>query len=282
VNHWEQALEQEAARIAIMRALHFTVAARNIRRAVALGVSSRHEAELVLVGVGYDDGEVKCVLGDAPSLSLDALEQVQIRAALVTLREQRDGGAARFARKVLGLTREELGVALGYTDEAVERWEDGSDDVPPAVVERLIEMLSDEVSAEEERQAIVGSFKVGGSYAEHLGAPAGCSCTWHVQPTFVGAPVVHRGRGMMPCPVHADADDAPLVRDTSTPEKREFWEQVKKSADVVRDAPDWMKAGINISETHFVTHRGPARFIADFGDIDEPSVGDVDGYGRRG
>lgn len=63
MNLWEQALEQEASRIAIMRAMHFTVAARNIRRAVALGVSSRHEAALVLASLGYDDAGVARVLG---------------------------------------------------------------------------------------------------------------------------------------------------------------------------------------------------------------------------
>lgn len=79
---------------------------------------------------------------DRPTLSLDALEQAQIRAALVTLREQRDGAAARFARKALGQTRDELGVAFGYTDEAVERWEDGSDNVPAAVVRDLLGNLA--------------------------------------------------------------------------------------------------------------------------------------------
>lgn len=138
MNHWEQALEQEAKRLAIMRALHFTVAARNIRRAVALGVLSRHEAELVLAGVGYDGADVKRVLGEEPTFSLDALKQA---LALDLMRGPVEGAKTMYARKALGFTRGELAIALGYADEAVERWEDGSDDVPADVVDGLLGML---------------------------------------------------------------------------------------------------------------------------------------------
>lgn len=47
-----------------------------------------------------------------------------------------------------------------------------------------------------------------------------------------------------------------LVRDLSTPENRAFWDGVKESAALVKDAPDWMKAGINLDPRVFETYRG--------------------------
>jgi hypothetical protein len=47
-----------------------------------------------------------------------------------------------------------------------------------------------------------------------------------------------------------------LIRDLSTPESRAFWDAVKASAALVADAPEWMKAGINLDPRVFETYRG--------------------------
>jgi hypothetical protein len=39
-----------------------------------------------------------------------------------------------------------------------------------------------------------------------------------------------------------------LIRNTSTPEGKAFWEGVEKSAAEVRTWPDWKRAGINVAE----------------------------------
>lgn len=44
-----------------------------------------------------------------------------------------------------------------------------------------------------------------------------------------------------------------LIRNTKSPEGRAFWDSVKKSADTLRDAPEWMRAGVTLDATHFVT-----------------------------
>ena len=38
---------------------------------------------------------------------------------------------------------------------------------------------------------------------------------------------------------------AKILRNTSTPEGREFWESDKRSAEGVRDWPAWKRAGVN-------------------------------------
>lgn len=44
-----------------------------------------------------------------------------------------------------------------------------------------------------------------------------------------------------------------LVRNTSDDQSRAFWDSVKKSAQAVRTAPKWMRAGITLDERHFTT-----------------------------
>ncbi len=39
-----------------------------------------------------------------------------------------------------------------------------------------------------------------------------------------------------------------IVRNTSTPEGRAFWESAKKSAEGVRDWPEWKKSGITVEQ----------------------------------
>ncbi len=39
-----------------------------------------------------------------------------------------------------------------------------------------------------------------------------------------------------------------IMRDESTPEKKAFWDNAKKSAEGVRDWPDWKKAGVNVDQ----------------------------------
>ena len=41
-----------------------------------------------------------------------------------------------------------------------------------------------------------------------------------------------------------------LVRNTSDDQGRAFWDSVKKSAQAVRTAPKWMRAGITLNERH--------------------------------
>lgn len=43
------------------------------------------------------------------------------------------------------------------------------------------------------------------------------------------------------------------TRNISDPKSRAFWESVRKSADTVRSAPEWMLGGITLNDTHFVT-----------------------------
>lgn len=122
----------------------------------------------------------------------------------------------------------------------------------PEAVERMATMLRDagvQIGAD--------SFKVGGTCAEQLGAPKGCNCTWLVQPTFVGSQVVHRGRGMMPCPAHAE----------DVPQTLRFRREIDEASGEILYRREPM---------------AQARYVGEFGDIDEPSVGDVEGYGRRG
>lgn len=55
-------------------------------------------------------------------------------------------------------------------------------------------------------EAAAGPSKVGGAYAEAMGAPRGCLCTWEARwdrGAFRG--VERRGPGVMPCPVHLEA-----------------------------------------------------------------------------
>ena len=44
-----------------------------------------------------------------------------------------------------------------------------------------------------------------------------------------------------------------LVRNTSDEQSRAFWDAVKKSADTVRAAPAWMRAGINLNDRNYTT-----------------------------
>lgn len=45
-----------------------------------------------------------------------------------------------------------------------------------------------------------------------------------------------------------------LIRNTSTPENRAFWEGVDRVAAEIKDAPAWMRAGINVNPEHFETY----------------------------
>lgn len=44
-----------------------------------------------------------------------------------------------------------------------------------------------------------------------------------------------------------------LTRNTSDEQSRAFWDSVDKGASEIANAPQWMKAGININERHFET-----------------------------
>jgi DNA-binding XRE family transcriptional regulator len=58
------------------------------------------------------------------TMLLDVLHGYELRAARAVLcAGGREGAVAKYARKALGLTQKELGVALGYRKEAVCRWE---------------------------------------------------------------------------------------------------------------------------------------------------------------
>lgn len=50
-------------------------------------------------------------------------------------------------------------------------------------------------------------------------------------------------------------EDKKLIRNTSDEESRAFWASVKKSAEPMRTAPAWLKAGIDINEKNFITYR---------------------------
>ena len=45
-----------------------------------------------------------------------------------------------------------------------------------------------------------------------------------------------------------------LVRNTSDPESRAFWEGVDKVAGEIKGAPSWMRAGITVNAQHFETY----------------------------
>jgi hypothetical protein len=45
-----------------------------------------------------------------------------------------------------------------------------------------------------------------------------------------------------------------LVRDKSTPERRAFWDSIKKTAEEIKDWPAWKRAGININPDNFRTY----------------------------
>lgn len=49
-----------------------------------------------------------------------------------------------------------------------------------------------------------------------------------------------------------------LIRNTSNATSRDFWAAVRKSADGVRSAPAWMKAGIDLNDKNYTTF-GPRR-----------------------
>jgi hypothetical protein len=44
-----------------------------------------------------------------------------------------------------------------------------------------------------------------------------------------------------------------LIRNTSDPESRAFWEGVDRAAAGIKDAPSWMRAGITVNSEHFET-----------------------------
>ncbi|MGK3981350.1 hypothetical protein WMF38_57665 [Sorangium sp. So ce118] len=204
MSKWADALEHEARRLAVMRATAFTIAARCIRAAVALGVETRHEAALVLTAVGLGD-DVERVLG--PESALDDV--------------------------------------LTEASQQVAEWPEWkrSDDVKrrEAEFEKRLEDLG-----------IDAACKVGGTYAEQLGAPKGCLCTWLTRPTFTGPALAERGAGMMPCPVHPGPRTLRVAREVD-----------EASGEILYRREPMMSP----------------RYVGEFGDIDEPSVGDVDGYG---
>jgi hypothetical protein len=45
-----------------------------------------------------------------------------------------------------------------------------------------------------------------------------------------------------------------LIRDKSTPERRAFWDSIKKTAEEIKDWPAWKRAGININPDNFRTY----------------------------
>lgn len=50
-----------------------------------------------------------------------------------------------------------------------------------------------------------------------------------------------------------------VVRNTSTPEGKAFWDNAAKSADGVRDWPDWKKAGVNAGQPGVAVEAAIAR-----------------------
>jgi hypothetical protein len=48
-----------------------------------------------------------------------------------------------------------------------------------------------------------------------------------------------------------------LIRNTSDPASRAFWEGVDRVAAEIKDAPSWMRAGITVNAQHFETYAGP-------------------------
>lgn len=63
-----------------------------------------------------------------------------------------------------------------------------------------------------------------------------------------------------------------LIRNTSDPASREFWENVEKCAAAFADAPAWMRAGIHLNPQHFHTYRAGER---------DTYVGDEASYAYR-
>jgi len=48
-----------------------------------------------------------------------------------------------------------------------------------------------------------------------------------------------------------------LIRNMSNPKSAAFWQSIDRSAEGMRNAPAWMKAGIDVNERNFITF-GPA------------------------
>jgi hypothetical protein len=53
-----------------------------------------------------------------------------------------------------------------------------------------------------------------------------------------------------------------LIRNTSDPQSAAFWASVKKSAEGVRSAPAWQKAGINLNDRNFTTFSAKAPSVS--------------------
>ena len=60
------------------------------------------------------------------------------------------------------------------------------------------------------------------------------------------------------------------VRDTSTPDKKAFWDGVKEAADAMKGRPDYERAGINLNPEHFETYEPECESCSGTGWMDAP------------
>jgi hypothetical protein len=76
---------------------------------------------------------------------------------------------------------------------------------------------------------------------------------------LVGLPRVE-GRELGQAVSSVDSPDGlrKIQRDESTPEGKAFWDGVREAAKPVKNWPDWMKAGINVSPQYFETYQQPS------------------------
>ena len=80
------------------------------------------------------------------SVPLDVLHREEIECATAALTGP-TGYALRYARKTLGMTREEFGQAVGRDAVAIEAWETGAEVIPVGVVNATIHELRREYAS---------------------------------------------------------------------------------------------------------------------------------------
>jgi DNA-binding transcriptional regulator YiaG len=91
----------------------------------------------------------QCRVCRAPQLSLDDLQNYQLRAVKTALCEGKtEGGVLKYARKALGVTQKELGAIIAYNHETVSRWENDKDEMPQAAASALVGVLCRAIDGE--------------------------------------------------------------------------------------------------------------------------------------